>query len=356
MIQTQPINDQKLIDIFKKVLGSLWGKEQNVISRRIWLNWERETLQSIWNSFSPNITRERVRQIEDSWIKKMGRIIKATDLTVIQDKSIEIIDLHSGLITRDKLINTIIRELNLKSDINASVLEIVIQADYNIVKSKPKLWVRTYFSIPNIGRKEVDAIHIEALKVLKRKSDVMDKETLYNMIKDSLSSSIKWLNIVLIDNVVDIFEDIVKWEDSLIWLASWKILNPKTLKDKAFYVLKKDKVPMHFVDISNKITAYLWDKVKINTIHNELIRNEEFILIGRGIYALKEWGFTPWTIINVITDILTKNKDPMTTEDIIKEVLKIRNVKRTTIYMNLQNKKVIERVWRNYYQLKSSKK
>jgi hypothetical protein len=69
----------------------------------------------------------------------MGRIIKATDLTVIQDKSIEIIDLHSGLITRDKLINTIIRELNLKSDINASVLEIVIQADYNIVKSKPKL-------------------------------------------------------------------------------------------------------------------------------------------------------------------------------------------------------------------------
>jgi hypothetical protein len=34
----------------------------------------------------------------------------------------------------------------------------------------------------------------------------------------------------------------------------------------------------------------------------------------------------------------------MTTEDIIKEVLKVRNVKRTTIYMNLQNKKVIERV------------
>ncbi len=356
MIQTQPINDQKLIDIFKKVLSSLWEKEQNVISRRIWLTWERETLQSIWNSFSPNITRERVRQIEDSWIKKMGRIIKATDLTVIQDKSKEIIDLHSWLITKDKLINTLIRELNLKPDINSSVLEIVIQADYNIIKSKPKLWVRTYFSIPNIGKKEVDSIHIESLKILKRKSDVMNKETLYGMIKDTLSNSIKWLNIVLIDNVVDIFEDLVKWEDSLIWLASWKILNPKTLKDKAFYVLKKDKVPMHFVDISNKITVYLWDKVKINTIHNELIRNNEFILIGRGIYALKEWGFTPWTIINVITDILTKNKDPMTTEDIIKEVLKVRNVKRTTIYMNLQNKKVIERVWRNFYQLKNNKK
>jgi len=43
--------------------------------------------------------------------------------------------------------------------------------------------------------------------------------------------------------------------------------------------MKKEKVPMHFVDIANKITEYLGDKVKVNTIHNELIRNEEFILI-----------------------------------------------------------------------------
>lgn len=356
MIQNPSISDQKLIDIFKKVLGSLGEKEQNVISRRIWLKWERETLQSIWNSFSPNITRERVRQIEDSWIKKMWRIIKATDLTIIQDKAKEIVDLHSGLIVRDKLINTLIKELNFKIDVNSSVLEIVIQADYDILKSKPKLGARTYFSIPSIWKKEVDSIHIEVLKILKRKNDVMDKENLYNIVKDSLSNNIKQLNIVLIDNVVDIFEDIVKWEDSLIWLASWKILNPQTLKDKAFYVLKKDKVPMHFVDISNKITTYLWDNVKVNTIHNELIRNNEFVLIWRGIYALKEWGFAPWTIIDVITDILIKNKAPMTTEDIINEVLKIRNVKRTTIYMNLQNKEVIERVWRNYYQLKSKKK
>ena len=46
---------------------------------------------------------------------------------------------------------------------------------------------------------------------------------------------------------------------------------------------------MHFVDISNKIIELLEDNVKINTIHNELIRNEDFVLIGRGIYALREW-------------------------------------------------------------------
>nr|MDD3719715.1 sigma factor-like helix-turn-helix DNA-binding protein [Candidatus Gracilibacteria bacterium] len=350
MVQT--INDQRLVEVFKKVLNSLGDKEQNVISRRIGLTGERETLQGIGNSFSPNITRERVRQIEDSGIKKMGRIIKATDLTVIQDKAREIIELHSGLVTRDKLINTIIKELELKNNINSSIIEIVIQADYDIVKSKPKLGARTYFSVPSIGKKEVDSIHIETVKILKRKKDVMDRETLYSMVNETLSKNVKGINIVLIDNVLDVFEDIVKGEETLIGLASWKILNPKTLKDKAVYVLKKEKVPMHFVDISNKITEYLGDKVKVNTIHNELIRNTDFVLIGRGIYALKEWGFVPGTVIDVIGEVLQKNGEPMTTEDIIKEVLKVRNVKKTTIYMNLQNKKVIERVGRNYYQLK----
>jgi hypothetical protein len=34
----------------------------------------------------------------------------------------------------------------------------------------------------------------------------------------------------------------------------------------------------------------------------------------------------------------------MSTEDIIKSVLKVREVKKTTIYMNLQNKDAIKRV------------
>ena len=131
-------------------------------------------------------------------------------------------------------------------------------------------------------------------------------------------------------------------------------MNPKTLKDKAIYVMKKDKLPTHFVEIANKITAYLGEEVKVNTIHNELIRNSEFVLIGRGIYALQEWGFQAGTVLDIITETLKKSGGPMNTEDIIKAVLKTRDVKETTIYMNLQNKKVIERVGRNFYQLKSA--
>ena len=78
------------------------------------------------------------------------------------------------------------------------------------------------------------------------------------------------------------------------------------------------------------------------------------VLIGRGIYALKEWGFVPGTVLDVIVNVLNTNGEAMSTEEITKEVLKTRNVKQTTIYMNLQNKSVVERVGRNYYQLKSA--
>ena len=349
---TTTIKSKKIEQSFNKVLLWLSEKEREVIERRVWLFWERETLQSIWNSFTPPITRERVRQIEDTWVKKIGRIIKATLLLDIQDKSKELLNLHWGILVKDKLINTIIKELSLEKDINSSIIEVVIQSNYDIRKSKPRLGAQTYFFLACFSKVIVEAVHKESLKILKRKKDVMDQQRLYEIIKENLKSEFSEITTPLIDSSLDVFDDIVKWEKTLIGLSRWKILNPKTLKDKAIYVMKKERVPMHFVDISNKITELLSEKVKVNTIHNELIRNWEFVLIGRWIYALKEWGFLPGAVIDVITDILEKKGWPMTTEEISDKVLETRNVKKTTIYMNLQNKKLIERVWRNYYQLK----
>ena len=348
------LSQNTIESLFTTVLTSLSEKERTVIERRIWLKGEKETLQNIGNSFKPSITRERVRQIEDAGIKKVGRIIKATELSEIQAMAQEIIQLHGKIVTRDKLVGALIKNMNLSKDMNSHILEIIVQSDYEIIKSKPRLGTQTYFTLPSVNKKHIDAIHREALKILKRKKDVMHMDELYEEISQNLKA--EWQNSekVFIDSVLDIFDDIVKGEEVPVGLTRWKILNPKTLKDKAIYVMKKEKVPMHFIDISNKISDYLGESVKINTIHNELIRNEAFILIGRGIYALKEWGFKPGTVLDVILDILVKNEGPMTTEDIIKKVLKVRNVKKTTIYMNLQNKKAIERVGRNFYTAKAA--
>jgi len=350
-MQTKNFDNESITSAFKNILYSLSDKEKNVLEKRIWINWEKETLQSIWDSFLPTITRERVRQIEDSWIKKIWRIIKATFLANIQEYAKEILELHAWILTKEKLINQIIKWIKLENNINSSIIEMIIQSDYDIVKSKPKLWTKTYFYLPKISKKTIDLIHKETVNILKKKKDVMDKNSLYEMIKlDHKSLNLKN---VFIESVLNIYEDIVFWEEILIWLTKWRILNPKTLKDKAVYILKKEKIPMHFVAIANKITEMMRQKVKINTIHNELIRNEDFVLVGRWIYALKDWGiYKPWTVLDVIIDIMTKAEEPMSTEDIVAKVLKVRKVKTTTIYMNLQNKKVVQRVWRNYYSLK----
>lgn len=336
---------------FEKIINNLSEKEKNVMIKRVWLNWDRLTLQSIGNSFNPCITRERVRQIEDSWIKKIWRIIKNSELVIIQDKAKELIKLHDWLIWRTKLINHIIKELKLESNINTYIIETIIQADYDVLKSKPKLWTQIYFNSPSINKSLIQKIYKEWLKLLKKRKDVLNKIELYNQIKKNIWND--KLSIIFIDSVLDIFEDIIKWEEDLIWLTKWKILNPKTLKDKSIYILKKAKVPMHFIDIANKVTEYIWSEVKVNTVHNELIRNDEFVLIWRWLYALKEWGFKSWAVIDVIVDILKKSKEALSTESIIKNVLKVRKVKKTTIYMNLQNKDIIERVWRNFYNLKN---
>jgi hypothetical protein len=352
-MQTQEIFEEKsIVSTFKEILKSLSKKEKVVIERRIWLNWEKETLQNIWDSFEPAITRERVRQIEDSWIKKIWRIIKATSLAKIQDFAREILDKHSWILTKDKLVNAIIKELELPSEINSSIIEAIVVSDYDIIKSKPKLWTKTHFYLPNISKKNIDLMHKEAVAILKKKKDIMEQASLYEIIKLNLKNNWNFKNI-FIDSVLDIYEDIVKWEENLIGLTKWKILNPKTLKDKALYILRKEKIPMHFVSIANKITESMGEKVKVNTVHNELIRNEEFVLVWRWIYALRDWWiYKPGTVLDVIIDIMKKNGEPMTTEEIIAKVLKVRKVKNTTIYMNLQNKNIVERVWRNYYKLK----
>lgn len=338
---------------FHAILDSLTEKERSVIMRRIGFNGEKETLQEIGNAYG--ITRERVRQIEDVGIKKIGRIVRTTELLLVQNSGEKILKMHGGVMVRDRLINAIIADIGVNESINKNIIDILLQSNYSIDKSKPQLGTNAYFHLPEVSKKTIETIHKEAVKILKKRGDIMETHTLYDAIRTNLFAQMGKIEPIMIDSIMDIFVDIVKGEERYIGLEKWKILNPSTLKDKAIYVLKKTHEPMHFIDISNAITEYFNENVKTSTIHNELIRNEEFVLIGRGIYVLKEWGYKAGTVLDVILDIFKNADGPLSTEKITEEVLKIRQVKTTTIYMNLQNKKYIERVGRNLYQAKKQK-
>ena len=58
-------------------------------------------------------------------------------------------------------------------------------------------------------------------------------------------------------------------------------------------------------------------------------------MVGRGLYALKEFGYTKGTVAEVIESLLRK-KSPLTKQEIIEGVLKQRHVKKGTISLNLQ--------------------
>jgi DNA-directed RNA polymerase delta subunit len=141
--------------------------------------------------------------------------------------------------------------------------------------------------------------------------------------------------------------------NNLYGLAKWPSVNPKNIRDKIFVILESEKQPMHFSEIAKRIkeSNFKRKNVTVQAIHNELIKDPRFILIGRGIYALSSWGYKKGTIADIITSILTKSEEPLSREEIVKRVLKVRKVKETTILLNLQNKKLYKKVDKNLYTL-----
>jgi hypothetical protein len=113
------------------------------------------------------------------------------------------------------------------------------------------------------------------------------------------------------------------------------------MSDKIYLVLKKVGKPLHFNDITRLINETKFDHrvAYPPTVHNELILNDRYVLVGRGIYALKEWGYKPGVVVDILTSILKKEQRPMTRDELVAEVLKQRMVKRNTIHLALTNRK-----------------
>jgi DNA-directed RNA polymerase delta subunit len=141
-----------------------------------------------------------------------------------------------------------------------------------------------------------------------------------------------------------------------LWgLTKWPTVNPRNIRDKIFVILEENKEPMHFATIARAIAASEFKRknVTIQAIHNELIKDSRFVLIGRGIYALNSWGYVRGTVSDMIIKVLKEadNQAPLSRQEIVKRVLKYRKVKETTILLNLQNKSLFTRVGKTTYKL-----
>jgi len=130
-------------------------------------------------------------------------------------------------------------------------------------------------------------------------------------------------------------------------------VNPKNIRDKIYVVLADSGKPMHFSDIAKAIKDSSFKRKDVTTqaIHNELIKDKRFVLIGRGIYALDNWGYSKGTVSDIITRVLSESKEPLHRDEVVKRVLESRQVKETTILLNLQSKPEFKRVAKATYTL-----
>lgn len=128
-------------------------------------------------------------------------------------------------------------------------------------------------------------------------------------------------------------------------LLNWSSISPRGVKDKSYVVLAKAARPLHFREVAKSIDAAGWSKKKAHpqTVHNELIKDSRFVLVGRGLYGLREWGYEPGVVRDILVSVLKKAARPLAKDEIVQLVLQKRFVKAPTVLLNLQNKSLFRR-------------
>ena len=341
-----------LNDAISHMFMVLSEKERDVITKRFSLdNKPRQTLESIGKKFS--VTRERVRQIENIALNKLKRTVQSTGLKEINDIAVEILMQIGGVVLETVLVSEVLKRIENPSKIDGHIIRLSLCIDDRMKKQEKTNQYNVFWYISTIQFETIKATVDTAIKLLKQKGDVLPEDNMVARIINKLAPLYDGLTPTFVESSLTV-DKRLKRADGGWGLMSWRHVNPKSIRDKAYIVFKKEKRPLHFVELANKIIEYKFDSKVVTTqaVHNELIRYDQFVLIGRGLYALKEWGYESGTVADVISAILEKNEEPMTKKQIIDEVLLQRKIKVGTISLNLQNNPKFVRVGRAVYDLR----
>ncbi len=341
--------DQNASIIENAISGSLniieQEREREIISRRFGLTGQKETLEQIGELL--NITRERVRQLEKAILVRLrigaeeGHIaeLAAAEKLIIRNltelgRVARTVDLAKRIHGREDVTYEERAQLVFLSSISSHLTCIDENDSYYSA-----VGIASYGDAEAI-EKRVD----EVVSIIKKQKEPMTIEQLDNVLSYEHPDNIK--------AIASISKQLASL-NGLWGLAKWPTVNPRNIRDKIFVVLEAKKEPMHFSDIAKDIAKsdFRRKNVTVQAIHNELIKDPRFILIGRGIYALNSWGYARGTVAEIIKTILKEAGEPLTREEIVKRVLHARKVKETTVLLNLQNKELFDKVGRDRYTL-----
>jgi hypothetical protein len=306
--------------ICEELLGQLPAKQREVIERRFGLKTgARETLEAIGKSHK--ICRERVRQIEKAGTAKMKK------RAGVHKESSRVFAKHLKGFGGAREENILLEELGAKEFKAPAYFLLAISGDFIRIGENEDY--NSYWALDSQSGEAAKNFIAAAMAKLEEKKQLASLRELANL---------AGLKKTVAESYLGISKQVQKNKEGFYGLRNWPEVNPKGIKDKIYLLFKKSRNPLHFTEVAKKINGSL-----VQTVHNELIRDRRFVLIGRGIYALKEWGYVEGDVKDVILNIFGNENRPLTKREILDRVMKQRRIKENTVLMNLSNKKFFSR-------------
>ncbi len=333
------------------LFAGLSPRQQEVIEARFGVNKkkEAETLAAIGERM--DITRERVRQIEKSALDFMKtRVSGAKDIPEIVSGLVKHVKNSGGVVKKENLLK---HAEGFVNGLDENHIQLLIETSeaFSAHQEDDDFWMFYY-----AGKKDFDAaknfIHEWVSFVRNKKHEILAGN--YKKYLDEFSRS-KNVSKLETDNFLGISKKIRTSPYGDIGLTEWAEIRPRTTRDRVYLVLKKKKEPLHFEKIADAInTARLSVQLALApTVHNELIKDPRFVLVGRGTYGLAEHGYEPGVAREVIHRIL-KRHSSLSPDEIVVKVNEQRLFKPNTIFINLQNKTLFERLPNGNYRVREA--
>lgn len=352
------------INIVNEILGIIPNsRTKEVVVRRFGLSdGQRQTLEAIGNDHG--ITRERVRQIEDNGLAALKHPQVSAKLEPVFDILANHLAEHGELKKENRLYDDLayicypakeIQRMQRQKDFSElarcrSAFYLILTLGQNFERIAEDdhfypVWTTNKNSL-KLAKKTVDSLvkHFNAKKqTLKEKDLFAVAKTIFPELSDKA-----------IYSYIDASKHIEQNHLGYFGLAHWPEISPRGVKDKSYIILKNFGKPLHFSEVTKLINESLpcGKQAYVQTVHNELIKDPRFVLVGRGLYALAEWGYEPGTVAETISQIL-KKEGPLTRLEIIDKVLQKRLVKENTVLINLQNRKLFVRDEKGKYSPKA---
>lgn len=324
-------------NITKRLLAALPERVRLVVTKRYGLdkNNERMTLEAIGEMYS--ITRERVRQIEHAALQNIRKSAYYKQEKAVFDELVSHVHELGGMVSEEELLSHFAKD---ESSQNHLHFLLVVGDSFKKEKEDPEFKHRWHVDA-SLSKKIHEALR-KLYKNLNNDDLIPESEMIEGFLEHLKDVNEKYRNDEVAKRWLNISKHIAKNPLGEWGKADSQNVKTKGIRDYAFLAMRKHGSPIHFRDIAKLIEKLFDKKAHIATTHNELIKDKRFVLVGRGLYALTEWGYASGVVKDVIQKMLQKH-GPMTKDDIIQKVMKERYVKENTILVNLQNSKIFKK-------------